>query len=151
MFFLYTLLGFVLIIVDLVLVPGLVLLILGSGLILYSVYLNYLDYGLISALIHLLVCLAVVPYLVRKSLARIALKKEMSAEDGYLGLPVRKHYVGMEGVAFTDLRPSGTIQIEKEGRRELLDCISEGGFLEKGTAVKILAERGPSLVVGRIS
>lgn len=47
------------------------------------------------------------------------------------------------GEAFTQLRPSGTALIN--GRR--VDVITEGGLIEKGTAIKVVAIEGMRVVV----
>lgn len=140
--------GFVLILIDLVFLPGLVMVAAGTLMILYSVYLNFLEFGFWAAFIHLIACLAVVPKLVTWSLGRVALKQEMKAEDGFTGVPDRKAYVGMRGKVLTPLRPSGTVAVVVDGQRVHLDCISESGYLDRGTEVVVLMERGPSLVVG---
>ncbi|MCB1051492.1 MAG: hypothetical protein KDC71_12915 [Acidobacteria bacterium] len=142
-----TFLGFFLILADLLFIPGMVLLTIGSGMILYSVYLNFIENGLFWAALQLIACLAVVPKIITISLNRIALKTEMPKEDGYIGIPDMTHLIGKKGKAFSDLRPSGCIELEIEGQKELLDCISEGGFIEKGSFVQVLEQRGPSLVV----
>ncbi len=145
---LLTLGGFALILIDLVFMPGLIMVAVGSGMILYAVYLNYLEFGFWAALAHLVVCLSVVPKLVVWSLGRVALKKEFRAEEGYMGLPDRSRYVGLKGKALSPLRPSGTVAVVVDGKRIHLDCISESGYIDTGTEVEVLAERGPSLVVG---
>lgn len=146
---LLTLVGFALILIDLLFIPGMLLLTAGSIAILYSVYLNFLENGLLWAALHLLACLAVVPKLITTSLNRIALKTEMPKEDGYLGIPDLKHLIGKTGTAFSDLRPSGSVELELEGQKELMDCISEGGYIEKGSPVIVREQRGPSLVVAK--
>ena len=51
--------------------------------------------------------------------------------------------VGLSGVAFTQLRPSGTALIQ--GRR--VDVVTEGGLVEKGTALRVVAVEGMRVVV----
>jgi membrane-bound serine protease (ClpP class) len=51
---------------------------------------------------------------------------------------------GATGIALGDLRPAGKIRVE--GQR--LDAVSEGGYLDRGAAVVILAWRSGSAVVG---
>lgn len=147
---LLTLGGFALILIDLVFLPGLIMVAAGSAMILYAVYLNYMEYGFWAALIHLIVCLAFVPKLVVWSLGRVALKKEFRAEDGYTGLPDRSQYVGLTGKTISPLRPSGTVAVVVDGKRIHLDCISESGYVDTGIQVEVLDERGPSLVVGLV-
>lgn len=47
------------------------------------------------------------------------------------------------GTALTQLRPSGTAQIN--GQR--VDVVTEGGLIERGTAVKVVAVEGARIVV----
>lgn len=51
--------------------------------------------------------------------------------------------VGQSGVAFTRLRPSGTALIG--GHR--VDVVTEGGMVEKGEAVRVVAVEGMRVVV----
>lgn len=143
-----TIFGVILIVVDLLFIPGGLLVALGAMAILYGVYVNYNEFGLVPAFIHLLVCLAMVPKLVTWSLARVSLKKELTSEEGYVANS-RASFIGSEAVAASDLRPSGSVMLLQNGEELHLDCIAEGGFIEKGQAVVISAERGPSLVVRR--
>lgn len=142
--------GFLFILLDLVLLPGVVLLLFGSCLILYAIYLNYLDYGLLPALLHLAVSLAFVPKMITWSLGRVALKNEMKKEDGYVGIPDRKHLIGMKGKALSDLRPAGAVALQEGDEEIRLDCVAQGGYIEQGARVVIVEDRGPSLVVRQL-
>ena len=51
--------------------------------------------------------------------------------------------VGLTGVAFTQLRPSGTALIG--GQR--VDVVTEGALIEKGSALKVVAVEGMRVVV----
>jgi YD repeat-containing protein len=51
--------------------------------------------------------------------------------------------VGREGVAISVLRPSGQVQI----RAVRYDAVAEGGYLEAGTAVRVMDVKQGSLVV----
>lgn len=52
-------------------------------------------------------------------------------------------YVGLEGKTLSDLRPAGKI---KQGN-QILDVVSSGGFVEKGTPVRIIEVTGNHIVV----
>jgi len=142
-----TLAGFALILVDLLLIPGSVLVAVGSGLVLYSVYLNFDRNGVGWALLHLAVCLAIAPKLIMWSFKRYSLKGEMGKNEGYVGVDDHKTLIGKRARAATDLRPSGMIDVVVDGEEQRLDCIAEGGFIERGSEVEVTEERGPSLVV----
>ena len=51
--------------------------------------------------------------------------------------------VGLTGIAFTQLRPSGTALID--GHR--VDVVTEGALVEKGSALKVVAVEGMRVVV----
>ncbi len=53
---------------------------------------------------------------------------------GYVAGATRDDLVGTEGVAVTDLRPSGTVRIGDER----LDVVSDVGFIAKGARVRII-------------
>jgi membrane-bound serine protease (ClpP class) len=55
--------------------------------------------------------------------------------------------VGLPGVAFTQLRPSGTALIQ--GRR--VDVVTEGALIEKGTALRVVAVEGMRVVVRAVT
>ena len=55
------------------------------------------------------------------------------------------HWIGMEGVAVTALRPAGTIEVE--GTR--LNAASTGDFIEKGTPVLVTGTEGDHYTVRR--
>ena len=55
------------------------------------------------------------------------------------------HWIGMEGVAVTALRPAG--QIEIDGTR--LNAASTGDFIEKGSPVLVTGQEGDHYVIKR--
>ncbi|MDR0811887.1 MAG: nodulation protein NfeD [Paludibacter sp.] len=82
----------------------------------------------------------------KKGLFRnVALVKTLDNQSGYIGVPVETaETVGKEGNAYTVLRLSGKVQIDNE----IYDAISEDGFIEKGTRVKVIKyETGQVYVV----
>ncbi len=62
---------------------------------------------------------------------------------GYIAEPAREDLLGAEGVALTDLRPSGTVQVGEER----LDVVSEIGFVAKGSRVRVIRSEGYRHVV----
>ena len=54
-------------------------------------------------------------------------------------------YVGKTGLATTDLRPAGKIEVESE----VLDAVAEGEFIPKGDSVKVCVVSGNRVVVAR--
>lgn len=74
----------------------------------------------------------------------IALKTELSKEDGYLSQGEGFfHLVGKEGIAQTILRPSGKIEIE--GNQ--YDAVANYGIIERGTPIKVLKFENSQLIV----
>jgi membrane-bound serine protease (ClpP class) len=59
------------------------------------------------------------------------------------GVEPGRHLLGVEGLALTDLRPSGTAQVGDERRT----VVAENGTIGKGTAVKVVAVEGYRIVV----
>jgi membrane-bound serine protease (ClpP class) len=55
------------------------------------------------------------------------------------------HLIGAEGTAKTDLRPAGIVMIDDDR----VDVVSEGGFVEEGERVKVVAVDGPRVIVAR--
>lgn len=74
---------------------------------------------------------------------RMALRARTSSDDGYVSSRRRVELVGMDGVAVTDLHPSGTAQFGDER----VDVVSEGTFVEAGTAVRVVRADGYRHVV----
>ena len=77
----------------------------------------------------------------RLSKSHLVLKDTETAADG--NKP--DHWIGMEGVAVTALRPAG--QIEIDGKR--LNAASTGDFVEKGSAVLVTGMEGDHCVIKR--
>lgn len=64
-------------------------------------------------------------------------------ELGYVSSASRSELVGAEGVAVTDLRPSGTARFGEES----IDVVSSGSFVKAGSAVRIVQAEGYRHVV----
>jgi membrane-bound serine protease (ClpP class) len=73
----------------------------------------------------------------------IFLKAAMAREAGFVSAAARAELVGMEGVALTDLHPSGTARFGGER----LDVVCESGFAPRGGRVRIVRAEGYRLVV----
>ncbi len=63
--------------------------------------------------------------------------------DGYIAAAPRADLVGQDGVAMTDLRPSGTAQIGPER----VDVVTEGEYVAQGRAVRVVRSEGYRHVV----
>lgn len=74
---------------------------------------------------------------------RLALQSTQDADAGYVVADQQNHLVGETGLALTDLRPSGKVQIA--GRP--YDAKATTGWIDKGTTVRIVAQERFELVV----
>jgi membrane-bound serine protease (ClpP class) len=65
----------------------------------------------------------------------VALNTNLENEAGYIGVPIEnKKLVGKQGVAHTDLRPSGKVTVEGT----TYDATTDDGFIAKGTIVTVV-------------
>jgi membrane-bound serine protease (ClpP class) len=71
------------------------------------------------------------------------LRTSTRREDGYVASRARVELVGREGVAATNLHPSGTALIGEER----VDVVSEGAFVPAGTPVRVVRADGYRHVV----
>ncbi len=73
----------------------------------------------------------------------LLLRDSVHRGEGYLSAPAHDELVGKVGVALTDLRPSGTAEVEGER----VDVVTEGGFVKAGAAITVLRAEGYRHVV----
>lgn len=73
----------------------------------------------------------------------VFLAASTSKDQGYISAPPRDDLIGLEGVALTDLRPSGTASIDGER----LDVVTEGGFIDKAERIRVVRSDGYRHVV----
>lgn len=73
----------------------------------------------------------------------IILTNELNKTEGYISSSDLDYLLGKEGVASTDLRPSGVGSFEGVN----FDIISEGQYIEKGTPIVIYKVQGSKLIV----
>jgi len=78
---------------------------------------------------------------------RFLLADGMPAGEGYISAPPRPELVGREGVALTDLRPSGTAQVGEER----IDVVTEGEYVASGARVRVVRSEGYRHVVQRVA
>ena len=72
-------------------------------------------------------------------------EKAVLPEDNF-AVSDTKRYIGAEGVAISNLRPSGIAKIADER----VDVITEGDFLEKGTKIKVVKATAGRVIVAAI-
>lgn len=74
---------------------------------------------------------------------KLILRDSTNTESGYVSNKSRTELLGLEGVALTSLRPSGTAVIVEER----LDVVTEGGYITQGQKVKVVKVEGSRIVV----
>jgi len=145
----FQLAGILVLVAEVLLPSGGILTIIAAGLLGYSIYLAFttisVDAGvwLIAADIIILPIVAVVGF---KMLARspLALRSSLGKSEGVFSYDEKLLALeGKEGVAVTNLRPSGTVKIDS--RR--IDVVTRGDFIEKGEAVIVSKVEGSRVIV----
>ena len=88
---------------------------------------------------------AVIPYapVFRKGLI---LDESTTKEEGYEGVADHSDLIGKVGETISELRPGGTARFGGQ----VVDVTSDGGFLERGTTVKVVAVRGMEIEVAPV-
>ncbi|NLP14137.1 MAG: hypothetical protein GX383_06630 [Clostridium sp.] len=111
--------------------------------------------SLIDAIIMIVIILAVLAlafvlaiYSAKKGFLSktIVLTDSLNEEGGFQGTEDLKVFLGKEGTTLTALRPAGTAEFN--GTR--LDVVSEFGYIEKDTKVKVIDVEGRRVVVEKI-
>ncbi len=78
---------------------------------------------------------------------RFALNNVQDKSKGFIGIDShQKEMIGMEGTAFTILRPSGRIEIEGE----IFDAKAEIGYINKGEKIKVIRDEAGQLYVKKV-
>ncbi|MGK9477345.1 NfeD family protein [Melioribacter sp. OK-6-Me] len=154
--------GIILLLIEIFIVPGFgVFGVSGIALMIISLFLGLvsdfplIDWDIISfAIIQLALTLfttLVIMTLMLKFLpktsvvTKLVLDKKVEQKSGYGTLPALKDLVGREGIAYTDLRPSGTALID--GKR--VDVISEGDYIQRDSPIIVKAVEGMKVIVER--
>lgn len=152
--------GLILLIVEIFVIPGFGIFgIIGIILMVGSLFLGLIsdfemiDWSIISlAIIQLgftflftfIVIFFLIKFLPKTDLwSRLILQEQVAAKSGYAAKPDFQHLVGLEGTAFTDLRPSGTALIN--GNR--IDVVTEGDFIKNGSRIIVKSVEGSKVVV----
>ncbi len=145
----YVLLGTGILLLSLeIFVPGGILGTIGGLMIMSTIFMSlfiFEKYGvliafliLISAVAVLILWISILPktYLGRKVFLKDTLKTAKSNDD-------RNDLIGAEGIALSDLRPSGFAKINGEK----IDVMSSSGLIEKGREVVVINVVGFRIVV----
>ncbi len=144
--------GILAILAELVL-PGGILGVVGAVCLIVAVGLIFTSYGSTAGLISLVVLLIlgiVTLNFWMKFFHRLPLTKDLLLK-GHVGTgddrEERRELAGRNGVALTDLMPSGHASIDGEK----YDVVTEGGSIRKDTPVQVVKSDGQSVVVRQVS
>lgn len=148
------LLGFILLLIELFVIPGFGLTGI-SGLVALTLacYLAFTKYespwpGTVALLGTLALLTVFIKFFPRtKAWKRLRLNAREESKEGFAASSTQlEELVGKTGIALTMLRPAGTAKIE--GKR--IDVLTEGIFLPKDTEVKVVMVKGNRVVVRKI-
>lgn len=132
-------------------VPGGILGFLGIGGVVGALFLSSANIGhmALSIGIALAASIAVAIFLFRRLgfekgfFRKIILNDATTTEQGYVSSRNRLDLIGQTGIALTSLRPSGTAIFDDER----IDVVSEGGYINKDSAITIVKTEGSRVVV----
>lgn len=147
---LLTVVGFLMLTAE-VFVPGLVLGILGFLCLAGAVVFAYVEFGPLAGtlvlagvsgatMVGFITWMIAFPY--TRVGRRLMLNSTLNLGEGEKSVPAQA-LLGKQGVALTFLRPAGTARIE--GKK--IDVVTEGGLVEKGRAIVVVAQEGMKVVV----
>jgi len=146
--------------IEMFVIPGFGLFGVGGALaILASVYLSLVgtlatqaDYSTAASILSTAILVVLVgAWVIVRRLPRsgrftksgLLLGEATDRESGYISADVRHELVGATGIAATDLRPAGVVQIGDER----VDVVAEGGWISAGTPVRVVRSEGYRHVV----
>ncbi len=141
--------GVLVIIAEIILPSGGILSILAAGLIGYSLYLVFDGLSPSVGTLFVIADLIIIPLLVYigiKFLAKspVTLRTELSSKNGVTSQASELvSYLGKQGIALTDLRPSGLANIEETR----VDVVTRGEYISKNTNIIVAAVRGNQIIV----
>ena len=131
---------------------GLVMSLIGNVNFDFSgVDLNHVSEAIFTVVMGMILAAAGIIYLSQKIgtkgfFRRLALEKSQEIKDGYIGVPTElQSKIGLTGVAATDLRPAGKINIDDV----LYDAVAENGFIERNKHVKVVRYETGQLYVDK--
>ena len=126
-----------------------------SGIILLAIAISSFVDSLLLIIVYLFIAGLVslglgflIAYFLRETgrLNKIVLDNKLDKKSGYVSNKDREEYLNLEGIALTDLRPSGFINIEGER----LDAITSGEYIKKGEKVVVSKADGFKIIVRRV-
>ncbi len=143
------LVGIGIIIAEIIIPSGGILSILAVGIFAYSLYMVFIDISVAAGMVFLIIDLVTIPVLIISGLKFIArspvtLRETLSREHGVTSQAEdMEQYLGQEGIALTDLRPSGMALLNDQRT----DVVTRGEYLEKETPIIVIKITGNQIVV----
>lgn len=146
------LVGYTLVLLEVFLLPGLVVGIIGAGSVGAGCYLAWTRYGAAAGGLTIigsfvLMVGGVIAFFKSPWGRRTRLQTELGKEAGYT--VAQKHFqelLGKEGEAASILRPAGVMMIG----HERYDVVTAGEFIERGVKVRVVAVEGNRIVVEKV-
>ncbi|WP_413775108.1 NfeD family protein [Gracilibacillus pellucidus] len=146
-------LGIVLIIIE-IFAPGGILGFIGIGAIVGSLFTSSNDPGHMAMSIAIAIIASIIVAVIlfktigleKGAFRHIILRDRTTTEQGYVSTVNRLELLGKEGVTLTPLRPSGAAEFDNER----VDVVSESGFIDVNSTVKIVKVEGARHVVRKI-
>lgn len=132
-----------------VFVPGGILGVVGSAIVVTSIYFCFTELNSpIYGFSLIITSIVVIPMLISWGLKRSILDTVQSVEAGYISSQDGiDELLGKEGITNSMLRPSGIAIIEKQR----YDVVSEGTVIQKDTKVKVIKVTGNQIFVRAIN
>lgn len=127
-------------------ISGIILMVIGTILAMGNIV-----SGLISISIAILITTAIMILLIKygkktSKFDKIILKASQATDQGYISSVSKDDYLGKEGIALSDLRPSGFVEID--GKK--IDALSDRDLIRDKTAIKVVRVEGSKIFVRRV-
>jgi membrane-bound ClpP family serine protease len=141
--------GAAVIIAEIVLPSGGILTVLAVGLFGFSLYRVFSSVSAAAGIIFIIADIIIIPVIIYFGLKLLAKSPVTlsSTLSGKLGVtsqsPELEKYLGMEGIALTDLRPSGIARINDQR----VDVITRGDYIEKSSSIIVQSVTGNQIIV----
>ncbi len=142
------LIGFILIFLEIIILPGLITGIIGAMIVLITLIFSFFKFGVsigLLALLFSLILIVLLFFIIKKFnlWGRFILRHNQLKELGYISNPDLANLVGKKGVTVTDLRPSGIILINGVKHQ----AQSEGEFIPANSKIEVIKTIGQTIIV----
>ncbi len=141
-------LGYILLLLEVFLLPGIVVGIFGVGSIIAAIIYSFVQFDADTGLLILIGTIAssvIFTFVLFKIGAwnRFILSSQQKKEEGFTSSKSDHSLVGKIGSAYTNLRPAGSAVVE--GKK--YDVLAEGEFLQKGDSIIVTGVAGSKIMV----